>query len=82
MKTRQNYFKFIWHKNEKYGTPIQREHIVYTCGGQADAVNAFISVFGNLKKNTIVKAYDYSNNDTGVEFTPTVLRKGRQYVAI
>lgn len=77
----QNSYKFIWHKNEKYSEPITRETWIRTVGGQLDAVNIFMQTFGNLKKNTIERAEEYTRN--GMElFTPNTAKQNGRYVAI
>lgn len=77
----QNSYKFIWHKNEKYGESITRETWIYTTGGQTAAVNIFMQTFGNLKKNTIEQAEEYTKN--GMElFTPETIKKNGRYIAI
>lgn len=77
----QNSYKLIWHKNEKYGEPITRETWIRTAGGQLAAVNIFMQTFGNLKKNTIERAEEYTRN--GMElFTPNTAKQNGRYVAI
>ena len=77
----QDSYKFIWHKNEKYGKPITRETWIRTAGGQLAAVNIFMRTFGNLKKNTIERAEEYTRN--GMElFTPNTAKQNGRYVAI
>ena len=77
----QNSYKFIWHKNEKYGEPITRETWIRTAGGQLAAVNIFMQTFGNLKKNTIERAEEYTRN--GMElFTPNTAKQNGRYIAI
>lgn len=77
----QNNYKFIWHKNEKYGKPITRETWIRTAGGQLAAVNIFMQTFGNLKKNTVERAEEYTRN--GMElFTPNTAKQNGRYVAI
>jgi hypothetical protein len=77
----QNSYKFIWHKNEKYSEPITRETWIRTAGGQLAAVNIFMQTFGNLKKNTIERAEEYTRN--GMElFTPNTAKQNGRYVAI
>lgn len=77
----QNSYKFIWHKNEKYGESITRETWIRTAGGQLAAVNIFMQTFGNLKKNTIERAEEYTRN--GMElFAPKTAKQNGRYVAI
>ena len=77
----QNNYKFIWHKNERYGEPITRETWIRTAGGQLAAVNIFMQTFGNLKKNTIERAEEYTRN--GMElFTPNTAKQNGRYLAI
>ena len=78
---RQNSYKFVWHKNEKYGSPITRETWVFTAGGRQAAVNIFMQACGNLKKNTIERAEEYTRQ--GMEFfTPEVVKQNGRYVAV
>lgn len=46
-------FRFTWYKNEKYAKPLERKNLIKSDEPQ-EATSAFMSVFGNLKKNTIV----------------------------
>ena len=79
--TNQNSYKFICYKNEKYGEPITRETWIRTAGGQLAAVNIFMQTFGNLKKNTIERAEEYTRS--GMElFTPNTAKQNGRYVAI
>lgn len=78
---RQNSYKFVWHKNEKYGSPITRETWVFTAGGRQAAVNIFMQACGNLRKNTIERAEEYTRQ--GMEFfTPEVVKQNGRYVAV
>lgn len=78
---KQNSYKFTWHKNEKYGKPITRETWVYTTGGRQAAVNIFMQVCGNLKKNTIELVEEHTKQ--GIEsFTPEVIKQNGRYMAI
>lgn len=78
---RQNSYKFVWHKNEKYGSPITRETWISTAGGHQAAVNIFMQAFGNLRKNTIERAEEYTLK--GMEFfTPEVVKQNGRYVAV
>lgn len=78
---RQNSYKFVWHKNEKYGSPITRETWVFTAGGRQAAVNIFMQACGNLRKNTIERTEEYTRQ--GMEFfTPEVVKQNGRYVAV
>lgn len=78
---KQNSYKFVWHKNEKYGSPITRETWVFTAGGRQAAVNIFMQACGNLKKNTLERAEEYTLQ--GMEyFTPEVVKQNGRYVAV
>lgn len=78
---KQNSYKFIWYKNEKYGKPIIRETWIKTNSGRQAAVNIFMQTFGNLKKNTIERAEEYTNQ--GMEFfIPEVAKQNGRYVAV
>ncbi|MCM1324304.1 MAG: hypothetical protein NC218_09085 [Acetobacter sp.] len=78
---KQNSYKFVWHKNEKYGEPITRETWIFTAGGRQAAVNIFMQACGNLKKNTIERAEEYTTK--GMEFfTPEVVKQNGRYVAV
>lgn len=78
---RQNSYKFVWHKNEKYDSPITRETWVFTAGGRQAAVNIFMQACGNLRKNTIERAEEYTRQ--GMEFfTPEVVKQNGRYVAV
>ena len=77
----QNSYKFIWHKNEKYGEPITRETWIHTTDVHLAAFNIFMQTFCNLKKNTIERAEEYTRN--GMElFTPNTAKQNGRYVAI
>jgi hypothetical protein len=75
---RNNSYKFVWHKNTKYGEPITRTSWIDTAGGKTAAVNLFMSAFGNLKENTIELAEEYTRQGM-TRFTPEVtkLKNGR-----
>ncbi len=77
---KENSYKFIWHKNEKYGKPIVRETWIRTTGGRQAAINFFMQVHGNLKKNTIEKAEEYTRQGTE-SFTPEVIKVGGRWIA-
>lgn len=77
----QNSYKFIWHKNEKYGKPITRETWIDTAGGRQAAVNIFMQTFGNLKKNTIERAEEYTRQGMEI-FTPEVIKQNGRYIAV
>lgn len=82
IKLKQNSYKFIWHKNEKYNKPITRETWIYTNGGKQAAVNIFMQIYGNLKKNTIEQVEEYSKQGMNC-FTPKVIKnQNGRYVAI
>lgn len=78
-----NSFEFTWNKNEKYGEPITRKNIVQTKGDYKAAVAAFMSAFGNTRKNTIESVRNCSTNES---FVPTVVRQRNgkyiSYVAV
>lgn len=77
----QNSYKFIWHKNEKYSEPITRETWVHTANGRQAAVNIFMQICGNLRKNTIEQAEEYTKQ--GMElFTPEVIKQNGRYIAV
>jgi hypothetical protein len=78
---RQNSYKFVWHKNVKYGTPITRTTWIKTAGSRQDAVNIFMSVCGNLKKNTVETAEEYTRQGMYI-FQPEVIKQNGRYVAV
>lgn len=78
---KENSYKFVWHKNEKYGEPITRETWIKTAGGRLAAVNLFMQTCGNLKKNTIERAEEYTIQ--GMEyFTPKAEKHNGHYIAV
>lgn len=47
-------FEILWFKNEKYGfNPIERKTVIQSSDAQS-ALQVFMNVNGNLKKNTVI----------------------------
>ena len=62
-------YRIIWYKNEKYGEPIRRTTFITVSPaiGKVEkdgkrAVELFITSFGGLKYNTIVKIQELDEN--------------------
>ena len=72
-------FIFTWHKNEKYGPQIERQSTIKSTDAES-AMQSFISVNGNLNKNTVssIQEIDRKGNPVGEPITPMAEETSRR----
>ena len=63
-------FLFTWHKNERYGEPVERHNYITVTKASKDlgmacnaATELFKRSFGSLKRNTILSIQEVDENN-------------------